>query len=408
MRSGSQRIASRRRIVVAGGALAGQSAVGELAALLPDSDIIWVTGETVQPYSKPALSKEFMQGRQQQDELSLPAIEETGNITRIDGVTCTALDLDAHTLQLSDGERIGFDRLIVCTGAIARMPEMLRGIAGVFPLRTLEDALAIRASLSGTGRVVVVGGGLIGCEFAASMRTMGLDVALVEQQEKLLERPFAGQFSDYLIELHGRNGVALHLGRAITQPIVRDGRIAGVELDDGTRIDAGLVVVGIGASPATEWLEGSGLELSDGIVCDAFLAGSHPHVYAAGDIARWHNGLYGCHMRVEHWTNASAQGRWAARNVAASLGEGEAKAFLDVPYFWSDQYGLKFQMAGWLAGHDRASLEQPDNAPGPVVHYYRGDRLVAVAAVNGPRIVMKARRQIEDAARAAMQPEPVS
>ena len=391
----------RQRIVVTGGSLAGHSAVMELVALVPEAEIVWVTGEQHRTYSKPALSKEFMQARNELSELMLPDIEGDLSRLRIVRHSCASLDTAARIVTLDDGEEIAFDQLLIATGAKARMPGMLRGAGGVFPLRTLDDAVAIRESLAGRPRVLVVGGGLIGCELAASMRTLGLEVTLVERLDTLLDRPFGGAFGSYFIDLHRANGVDLVMGAMVERLSLHDGRVAAVELADGTKIEARLVVVGAGSEPCTQWLEGSGLAVADGVVCDSHLVTSAPGIFAAGDVARWTNPVYDLHMRVEHWTNASAQGRAAARNMAASAtGRQELrKPFADVPYFWSDQYGQKIQMVGWHQGHDHIELDRTADVPGPLARFYRGGRLIAAAGVNAPRVVMRLRRQIEEEAR---------
>lgn len=390
-----------KHIVVAGGSLAGQSAVSELINLAPEDEILWITGETQAAYSKPALSKEFMQARDELADILLPPVADAPGLRVLRGQPCVALDTEARSIRLADGQKVGFDHLVIATGATARMPAIFAGIEGVHALRTLEDAVAIRSSLGSKPKAVVIGGGLIGCEFAASMRTLGIEVVIVEMLERLLDRPFGGALSDYFHDLHRANGVRLELGRGVERLNVHDGRVTGVVLSDGTEIAADLVVVGAGSLPATQWLEGSGLELSDGIVCDEYLATSCPAIHAAGDVTRWFNPLFNRRMRVEHWSNASAQGRAAARNAVATLtGRADlASPFGDVPYFWSDQYGQKIQMVGWHEGHDRTEVEHPEDAPGPLVRYWRDGRLVAVAAVNAPRAVMRLRRQIEIEAR---------
>ncbi len=393
-----------QRIVVAGGSLAGHSAVSELARLAPESEIVWVTGETHRTYSKPALSKEFMQARNELADLTLPDVENRqGKLRVLRGRLCASLDAAARVVQLDDGEIIDFDQLLIATGADARMPAALRGIDGVFPLRTLDDAIAIRARLAGRPKVAVVGGGLIGCELAASMRTLGLEVVIIERLETLLDRPFGGAFGSYFFDMHRQNGVELIMGAMVDRLSLRDGQVAGVVLVDGRMIEAGLVLVGAGSEPTTGWLEGSGVAVSEGVLCDSFLATSQPGIHAAGDVARWHNPVYDLRMRVEHWTNASAQGRAAAHNVAMLVtGRPESqKPFGDVPYFWSDQYGQKIQVAGWHEGHDRIELEQSADAPGPLARFYRNGRLIAAAGVNAPRAVMRMRRQIEEEAKAA-------
>jgi len=394
---------ARQRIVVAGGSLAGHSAVSELTGLMPDAEIVWITGEHHERvYSKPALSKEFMQARNEVADILLPDVETgQGTLTILRGARCASLDAAGRRLTLTDGETVAFDQLLIATGADPRMPPMVEGMGGVFPLRTLDDATAIRAAIAHKPKVLVLGGGLIGCELAASMRTLGLEVTIVERLETLLDRPFAGALNAYFLDMHRRNGVELVMGATVERLEARDGQVAGAVLSDGTTIEAGLVLVGAGSAPATQWLEGSGLQVADGVLCDAFLASSHAGIYAAGDVARWFNPVFDMPMRVEHWTNASAQGRAAARNLAAlASGRPEmAKEFGDVPYFWSDQYGHKIQMVGWHHGHDRVELEQPEEAPGPLARFYREGRLVAAAGVNVPRVVMRLRRQIEEEAR---------
>jgi NADPH-dependent 2,4-dienoyl-CoA reductase/sulfur reductase-like enzyme len=282
------------------------------------------------------------------------------------------------------------------------MPAIFSKVEGVLPLRTMDDAIAIRERIASRPRVLILGGGLIGCELAASMRGLGLDVAIVEQLDTLLTRPFGGALSDYFLDLHRRNGVEVLTGVTVARLVERKGTVAQAHLSDGTVLETELVLIGAGSQPATRWLEGSGVVLSDGVVCDEYLATSAPGIFAAGDVARWLNPCFGTRMRVEHWTNASAQGRAAARNLAAGLtGRTElAKPFGDVPYFWSDQYGQKIQMVGWHEGYDRIETEDPEGAPGPIVRFYRDGSFVAAAGVNAPRAVMGYRRQIELEARA--------
>ena len=392
-----------QRIVVAGGSLAGHSAVAELLQSAPTSQIVWITGEDHRAYSKPALSKEFMQARNDVADLTLPGIDGAeARLRIIAGKQCVSLDPLSRVVTLSDGEKVDFDQLLIATGANARMPGMLRGIDGVVSLRTLDDALAIRSRLATQPKVLVIGGGLIGCELAASMRTLGLEVTLVERLPSLLDRPFGGALSAYFQELHQRNGVELLMDVGVDTVAAEGGKVIAATLSDGTVVEAGLVLVGAGSEPATGWLDASGIALSDGVVCDSFLATSHPGIYAAGDVVRWLNPIYDRRMRVEHWTNASAQGRAAARNIAAAVtGRTELrKPFGDVPYFWSDQYGHKIQMVGWHEGHDHVEIEQPADAPGPMAKFYRNGALVAAAGVNVPRMIMRLRRQIEEEARA--------
>ena len=389
------------RIVVAGGSLAGHSAVSELVALDYPGEILWITGETGGVYSKPALSKEFMQGRAAIDEIMLPPVADGHpRLTIRDGTTCTALRPDERVIEMGGADWLGFDGLVLCTGASARMPAMAAGVPGVLPLRTLADAMAIRSALADARQVLILGGGLIGCELAASLRTLGRDVTLVEMQPTLLARPFGPFMGEYFLDLHRRHGVRVLTGKTIETLVICENRVAGARLGDGETIAADLVLVGAGSEPATGWLEGSGLALANGIVCDARLATSHAGIYAAGDAARWFNPAYEVAMRVEHWTNASAQGRAAARNLFHTLaGQPErTMPFIDIPYFWSDQFGLKIQMVGWHEGHDRVEVQNEPGSAGPLVTFFKGERLVAAAGVNASRKVMGYRRQIADGA----------
>lgn len=387
-----------RRIVVAGGSLAGYSAVSELLDLDYSGEILWVTSEKRAAYSRPALSKEFMQGRLDIADIALPEIASgRSNLQVLRGRTCTALSASDRSVQLDQGELIDFDGVLICTGAAARMPAVADGIGGVLSLRTLEDALAIKSELSAKPRIAILGGGLIGCELAASMRALGLHVTLIEQMNSLLGRAFGAALGDYFRDLHGQHGVRVVTGATVVELVARNGRVTEARLSDGTMVAADLILVGAGSQPVTQWLEGSGLELSDGVVCDANLATSHPGIYAAGDVARWFNPLYGTHMRVEHWSSAAAQGRAAARNLLASgdAAARESVPFAEVPYFWSDQYGLKIQMVGWHQDHDHIAVENLGSPPHPVTTFFKKGRLVAAAGVNASRTLMGFRKQIE-------------
>ncbi|WEK51308.1 MAG: FAD-dependent oxidoreductase [Candidatus Kaistia colombiensis] len=391
-----------RRIVVAGGSLAGYSAVSELLAADYAGELLWVTGEKQGSYSKPALSKEFIQGKSEYSELFLPEIPDArGNLRVLRDARLSALDAAARTVQLEDGRSVEFDGLVICTGAVARMPAITRGMAGVLGLRTLEDAQAIKAELVGKPRIAILGGGLIGCELAASMRSFGLEITLIEGAPTLLGRTFGAVLGEYVLDMHQRNGVNVMTGATIEELVARDGRVAAARLSDRSVIETDLVLVGAGSVPATGWLEGSGLKLADGVVCDATLASSHAGIYAAGDVARWHNPFYDTQMRVEHWTSASAQGRAAARNLLRSFpGATEAPVpFADIPYFWSDQYGLKLQMVGRHDGHDRVEMHETADRALPLLTFHKQDQLVAAAGVNASRAVMRYRKQIEDDAK---------
>jgi 3-phenylpropionate/trans-cinnamate dioxygenase ferredoxin reductase subunit len=394
---------THRRIVVAGGSLAGYSAVSELSALGFEGEVVWITGERGGAYSKPALSKEFIQGKSEIADVMLPQIKTRGLKLEIrHDERCETLDAGNRSIGLVSGKSVQFDGLLICTGARARSIAAAEGVAGVFPLRTLDDALAIRKQLAARPSVVILGGGLIGCELAASARGLGLDVTLVEQLNGLMMRPFGGALSDFFARLHAENGVKVLTGITTDRLVSRNGRVAEVHLADGSELPADLVVVGVGSTPETRWLEGSGLAIADGVLCDSRLRTSIDGIFAAGDVTRWFNPLFAAEMRVEHWSNASTQGRVAARNLAAWLRGAAGTSFAEVPYFWSDQYGLKIQMVGWHEGHDRTEIQNAQNGPGSLVTYFRRNRLVAAAGINAARAIMGYRKQIDEEARATV------
>lgn len=398
---------SAQTIVVAGGSLAGHTVVAELVRRGFPGEVVWVRGaEGVPPYSKPALSKELMQGKVTVDEITLPSAAGGPRLRVRDHAVCARLDPDADRVLVTPvgeeepgaGEWIAFDALFVCTGMNARVPRGFAGLPGVHCLRTLQDALAIRERVRGRSgtppRTVVVGAGLIGSEIAASLRTCGLPVELVEQARLPMEHLFGSELARFCLDRHHANGVVTRMPASVTG-LRPEGDATVLTFDDGSQTVADLVVLGLGAVPATAWLEGSGIDITDGVGCDETLRTARPNVYAAGDLARWPNPVFGRVMRVEHWGNASAQARHAVESWAAGQEGRPAPAFADVPYFWSDQYGLKYQMVGYARGHDEVRVETAGTEGYPFVTYYREGRLVAAAGVNAPRAVMRMKARIQ-------------
>ena len=380
------------RIAVVGASLAGLRAAESLRRLGYGGALVLVGAEKHLPYDRPPLSKELLQGRWEVDRIGLrrQPYEELELDLRL-GVRATALDLAARELVLGDGVREPFDALVLATGA---SPRRLRGqpdLPGVHLLRTLDDALALRAALEARPRVLVVGAGFIGAEVAASCRARGLQVTLVEPLPVPLARGLGEAMGRVCAELHRDQGVDLRCGVGVSG-FQGHQRIERVTLSDGSSVEADLVVVGIGAAPETGWLEGSGLRLDDGVVCDAFCAAA-PGVFAAGDVARWHNPLFGEEMRVEHWSNAAEQGSYVAERLAGTdLG---AQPFAPVPFFWSDQYGVKIQFAGRMRPDDEVRLVAGSLAERKFTALYgRAGRLSGVLAWSRPRDLAKYRRLI--------------
>lgn len=380
------------RIAVVGASLAGLRAAESLRRLGYGGALVLVGAEKHLPYDRPPLSKELLQGRWEVDRIGLrrQPYEELELDLRL-GVRATALDLAARELVLGDGVREPFDALVLATGA---SPRRLRGqpdLPGVHLLRTLDDALALRAALEARPRVLVVGAGFIGAEVAASCRARGLQVTLVEPLPVPLARGLGEAMGRVCAELHRDQGVDLRCGVGVSG-FQGHQRVERVTLSDGSSVEADLVVVGIGAAPETGWLEGSGLRLDDGVVCDAFCAAA-PGVFAAGDVARWHNPLFGEEMRVEHWSNAAEQGSYVAERLAGTdLG---AQPFAPVPFFWSDQYGVKIQFAGRMRPDDEVRLVAGSLAERKFTALYgRAGRLSGVLAWSRPRDLAKYRRLI--------------
>jgi NADPH-dependent 2,4-dienoyl-CoA reductase/sulfur reductase-like enzyme len=368
-----------RSIVVVGASLAGVRAVETLRAEGFSGAITLIGAETHTPYDRPPLSKEILRGEWQPDKISL----------RRDGYDPLALDLELgrravalrtseRKVVLDDGRQIGFDALVVATGTEARRLRTGHDLDGVYVLRTLDDALALRAALERGPRVAIVGAGFIGLEVAASCRARGLAVTVVEPQPEPLASILGRDMGAVCAALHRDHGVDLRTGVG-AERIEGTSRVERVVLSDGSAIAADVVVVGIGVAPATAWLAGSGLVLDDGVVCDACCRTSAAGVVAAGDVARWYNPLFGSTMRVEHWTNAAEQGVAAARTLLA--GDDGARVFAPVPTFWSDQYDVKIQFGGRAPAGAEVHVAHRKPEDRRFVALYRAeDRLAGVLA----------------------------
>jgi NADPH-dependent 2,4-dienoyl-CoA reductase/sulfur reductase-like enzyme len=380
-----------RRIVVVGASLGGLRACEALRAQGFDGQLTLVGDELHPPYDRPPLSKQVLQGLWAPEQTAFRK-KEGYDALALDmrlGVRATSLDVAARRVGLDDGAILEYDRVIIATGARARMLPGARARDGLHVLRTLSDAIALRDDLNRAQRVAIVGAGFIGLEVAASCRVRGLDVSLIEAFPLPLS-PICGNTVGRLIaDLHRDHGVDLRVGVTVSN-IEGDSRVTGVLLSDGSRIAADVVVIGIGVIPNTGWLEGSGLALDNGIVCnEAGEAG--PGVYAAGDVARMYNGWHGDRLRVEHWTNAVEQAAHVATNALG--GHGASPGFSSVPYFWSDQYDRKIQFVGHLRADDE--LVVVDGSIGGrtlTALYRRGDRMTACLAINQPRALVKFRK----------------
>jgi NADPH-dependent 2,4-dienoyl-CoA reductase/sulfur reductase-like enzyme len=387
-----------RRIVVVGASLAGLRATETLRDRGFDGELTLIGEEPYRPYDRPPLSKQVLQGTWEPEQTFFRkkgGYDALALDMRV-GVRATSVDLRAGHVTLADGTLADYDRLIVATGARARTLPGMTPRAGLIVLRGLDDAIALRRMLMTAPRVVIVGAGFIGLEVAASCRARGLHVTVVEALSVPLSPALGPAVCEMVAAMHRDNSVDLRTGVSVTD-VFGESRVTGVALSDGTRIDADVVVVGIGVMPNTEWLEGSGLSLDNGIVCNGSGAAA-PGVYAAGDVARVANHWHGDSPRIEHWTNAVEQAVHAAENALA--GPAGSTNFSSVPYFWSDQYDRKIQFVGRARPHDEMVVVDGSLADRRLTALYRrGDRVVACLAVNQPRALMKYKKLIAGGAR---------
>ncbi len=358
-----------------------------------DGEIVLIGEENELPYERPPLSKQFLTSEDQIEPKQLePQCFYDGIDLRL-GRRAVSLNRRERSITLDDESVVRADDVVIATGSVARTLPALEGVAGVTPLRTVADARRIRDAFAKSPRVVVVGGGFIGCEVAASARQRELDVTIVEALHAPIIRGLGALVGDTIAAMHRENGVTVHLDSTVAS-FEADHRIRAITLTDGTRLEADLLVVGIGANPRTDWLDHSGLEVRNGVVCDEHCRaqGGGGHVWAAGEVACWPSRRFGESLRIEHWTNSAEQGN----ALAASLLDGDAARPYDpVPYIWSDQYGQRFQIVGRVSAHDQTmlmhgSLRQRQFAVG----YWRDGRLRGVAARDMPEMVAEAREQL--------------
>jgi NADPH-dependent 2,4-dienoyl-CoA reductase/sulfur reductase-like enzyme len=375
------------RIAVVGASLAGLRAIEFVRRANFAGELVLIGDEPHLPYDRPPLSKQFLRGEWDRERLALRRkTYDDLNAELVLGHRALSLDCAAREVRLEGGRTVGFDGLVIATGAeIRRLPGQ-PNLDGIFTLRTLEDSLAIRDALASQPRVAVIGAGFIGAEVAASARQLGLDVTLIEALQTPLAESLGTRLGGRLQTIHEVHGVRVLCGRRV-EGFGGSERVASVELDDGTEVPCDLVVVGIGVTPSVSWLEGSGVELDDGVRCDSTLAASVPGIVAAGDVASWHNPLFSERMRIEHWTNAVEQARHAVSTLLAA--PGDAKPFESVPIFWSDQFDIKIQGVGRPRPSDELIVVQvPADGEKMVALYGRAGRLVGAVTFNqAPKLI---------------------
>jgi len=385
---------ARHRTVVVGASLAGLRVAEGLRKGGYSGEVVLLGDEVHRPYDRPPLSKQVLTGDWEADRTYFRTLEEMSGQQIIHRHSTCASSLEmvegGGVVRCADGSQERYDELVIATGARARSVEGW-DLRGVQTLRTLEDVSALAEALASRPRVTVIGGGFIGAEVASAARLESLEVTILEALPAPLSRVLGQHVGEICGRLYESNGVRVLAGVTV-EAVEGDGHVEAVRLADGTRIPTDLVVVGIGAIPNTEWLNGSGLKVDNGVVCDA--AGrAADHVWAVGDVARWYHPVFDEQIRVEHWTHATEQ----ANHVAKILNGAPAEPLKAVPYVWSDQFGVKIQIAGRPSADAAFVLASGD--PGSDVFvglYVDGGRVIGAVAFNNPRAIAKARRLIAD------------
>ena len=387
------------RIVIVGAGQAGATLAETLRVEGFAGSLTMIGDEAAPPYQRPPLSKKYLLGEMDAERLWLkPGEFWSGHgIELLTGCSVAGIDRAGRTLTLADGRTLGWDRLALVTGAKPRrLPAAIGGdLAGVHTVRTLADVDALAPAVIAGGQLVVVGGGYIGLEAAAVAASRGMAVTLVEAAPRILGRVACAETAAFFRDLHAAHGVKVMEGTAIAGLEAVDGRLAGVRLADGTRLPADLAIVGIGVTPNQHLAEAAGLAIDNGIAVDAACRTSDPDIVAAGDVASlpWR----GRRLRLESVQNAIDQAKVAALTLLDRPAD-----YDPVPWFWSDQYDMKLQIAGLNTGYDRV-VARAGARPGTASHwYFAGETLLAVDAMNDARAYMTAKRWIE----AGLSPDP--
>jgi len=349
-------MASAQTFVIVGASLAGAKAAETLRAEGFDGRVMLIGEETERPYERPLLSKEYLRGEKPAAKLYVhdEGFYTDNDIELLTGTHVASVDTGTREVTLQDGSRIPYSRLLLSTGAAPRRL-LLPGadLPGVRYLRRMGDSDALRAAITASSRVVVIGAGWIGSEVAACARQMGAEVAIIAPDAVPLERVLGPKVGAVYRDLHAEHGVDLHLSTRV-EAIVGVGAAQGVRTTDGSVVEGDVVVVGVGASPRDELARDAGLTLADGILVDEFLRTSAPDVFAAGDVAATWNTMYHTRIRMEHWANALNQGQTAARNMLSQ--DSHFTPYAKLPYFYSDQYDLGMEYNGYATGWDRVVL----------------------------------------------------
>ena len=384
-----------QRLVIVGGGLAGHRAAQAARREGFEGDLIMVGDETHKPYDRPPLSKQLLAGTMT-DEDTFFAHEDL-DVEWVLGSPATALDTDRRLITLGNGIEVRYDGVVLCTGRRAREWPNLPDLDGFFSVRNLEHTAELRAAIRPEAKAVLVGSGFIGCEVAATLRTLGVeDVTMIDIAPYPM--PALGpEVGARAITLHESHGVKLRMNAGVAGFEGSGGHVAAVNLNDGTRLEADLVLLSLGSMPNTEWLQGSGLTIEQGAVkVDEYaIAIGTDNVAAAGDIALYpHPGSPGEPVCIEHWSNARDMGAIAAKNLIVPAAQRDV--FVAVPTFWSDQYDVKIKSAGLLKLADNWKVVEEDpERPSLLVEAYRGDDLVGAIVFNKNRSIIQYQRNLQ-------------
>jgi NADPH-dependent 2,4-dienoyl-CoA reductase/sulfur reductase-like enzyme len=385
-------VATNGGIVIVGGGLAAARTAEQLRRAEYPGPITIVSDERHLPYDRPPLSKDMLRNADHDVVLKPQQFYDERDITLRLGAAAQSVDTAARVLSLADGSTLAYDELVIATGLAPKRIRSFPDLEGIRVLRSIGDSVALREHAARAQRAVIIGAGFIGCEVAASLRQLGVDVVIVEPQPTPLASVLGEKIGSLITRLHRAEGVDVRCGVGVASVTGTD-KVEKVVLTDGTELDADVVVVGIGSHPVTGWLDGSGIEVDNGVVCDDAGRASAEHVWAIGDVASWRSEV-GHQVRVEHWSNVAEQARVL---VPAILGEAPGSAAISVPYFWSDQYDVKIQCLGEPAADDVVHVVEDDGRKF-LAYYERDGVLTAVVGGGMPGKVMKARAKIASGA----------
>lgn len=383
---------SNEHCVIIGGSHAAAQLGASLRQAGWEGAISIVGDEALPPYHRPPLSKAYLAGEKHSDDLLIRPVSfyEKNDIDLVLGNRVTAIDRDAKQITLHDGGSIPYTKLALTTGARVRKLTLPgHELEGVFYLRDLRDVDRIRTFVGAGKSAVIIGGGYIGLETAASLRKLGMEVTVLEALPRVLQRVTAPEVSAFYSRVHAEEGVNI-ITEAAVEGLLGSGSVDAVQLADGSTIKADMVVIGVGVLPATELAEAAGLTVDNGIVVDEYARTSDHDIVAAGDCTSHHNTIYNRTLRLESVQNATDQARTAANTLCGKL-----ESYNSLPWFWSDQYDLKLQIAGLSQGFDQVVIRgDSESGRSFAAFYFQQGRLIAVDAINCPKEFMSTKRAL--------------